>query len=72
MFPCQKILSDSRSQCNSEKYTNIVVQILNIMPLEKEQFILENQGSLALKMGEILSLSVGKARGPQNRVECFR
>lgn len=37
------------------------------MPPEREQFSSENQGSLSLKVSEILSLGIGKAKGPQRR-----
>lgn len=34
------------------------------MSPEREQFSLENQGSVALNVSEVLSLGIGKAKGP--------
>lgn len=42
------------------------------MSPEREQFGLENQGRVGLKVSEVLSLGVGKAKGPQRRAEFFR
>lgn len=42
------------------------------MSADREQFSSDNQGSMALKVSEILSLDVGKAKGPEGRTEFFR
>lgn len=35
------------------------------MPPERERFVSEDQRNLVLKVSEILSLRIGKARGPR-------